>query len=239
MGQPILELQDVHTYYGNIHALKGVSCQVPEGSIVCLIGANGAGKSTTLLTIFANPRCRQGTIKFKGEEIQKLKTEDIAARGVAQAPEGRQIFPRMTVRENLEMGAFLRKDKQGITQDFERVFELFPVLKERRHQLGGTLSGGEQQMLAIARALMSRPKLLLLDEPSLGLAPKIVELIFKTIRTINQDGTSIFLVEQNAHMALTISNTGYVMETGGIVLADQSSVLLENEQIKKAYLGEE
>jgi branched-chain amino acid transport system ATP-binding protein len=239
MGQPILELQDVHTYYGNIHALKGVSCQVPEGSIVCLIGANGAGKSTTLLTIFANPRCRRGTIKFKGEEIQKLKTEDIAARGVAQAPEGRQIFPRMTVRENLEMGAFLRKDKQGITQDFERVFELFPVLKERRHQLGGTLSGGEQQMLAIARALMSRPKLLLLDEPSLGLAPKIVELIFRTIRTINQDGTSIFLVEQNAHMALTISNTGYVMETGGIVLADQSSALLENEQIKKAYLGEE
>ena len=238
MPEYLLEMKDIHTYYGNIHALKGISCQVPVGSIVCLIGANGAGKTTTLMTIFASPKARKGEIRFKGEEIQQLRTEQIAARGVAQSPEGRQVFPRMTVLENLEMGAFLRNDKADIAVDMDHVFDLFPRLKERRNQLGGTLSGGEQQMLAIGRALMSRPELLLLDEPSLGLAPNLVELIFETIIEINKTGTTIFLVEQNAHMALTISTTGYVMETGRIVLADRASVLLDNDEIKKAYLGE-
>lgn len=238
MPEYLLEMKDIHTYYGNIHALKGISCQVPVGSIVCLIGANGAGKTTTLMTIFASPQARKGEIRFKGEEIQNFRTEQIAARGVAQSPEGRQVFPRMTVLENLEMGAFLRNDKAEIAADMDHVFELFPRLKERRNQLGGTLSGGEQQMLAIGRALMSRPELLLLDEPSLGLAPNLVDLIFETIIEINKTGTTIFLVEQNAHMALTISTTGYVMETGRIVLADQASVLLNNDEIKKAYLGE-
>jgi len=236
--QPILELADVHTYYGNIHALKGISCVIQQGEIACLIGANGAGKSTTLMTIFGVERAVRGAIRFKGDPIQHLRPEQVAARGVSQAPEGRQIFPRMSCRENLEMGAFLRKDKDEVANDQERVFELFPVLKDRVHQLGGTLSGGEQQMLAIGRALMSRPKLLLLDEPSLGLAPKLVERIFETILEINKSGVTIFLVEQNAHMALTISNTGFVMETGRIVLTDQASALLENEQVKKAYLGE-
>ena len=235
---PILELSDVHTYYGNIHALKGISCAIPQGEIACLIGANGAGKSTTLMTIFGVERASRGEIRFKGDPIQHLRPEQVAARGVSQAPEGRQIFPKMSCRENLEMGAFLRKDKDEVANDLEQVFELFPVLKDRVHQLGGTLSGGEQQMLAIGRALMSRPQLLLLDEPSLGLAPKLVEKIFDTIIEINKSGVTIFLVEQNAHMALTISNTGFVMETGRIVLTDQASGLLENEQVKKAYLGE-
>jgi branched-chain amino acid transport system ATP-binding protein len=236
--QALLELNDVHTYYGNIHALKGVSCSIAEGEIACLIGANGAGKSTTLMTIFGVQRASQGEIRYKGQPIQKLRPEKVAALGVSQTPEGRQIFPRMTTRENLEMGAFLRKDTAGIEQDLEWVFSLFPVLKERMRQLGGTLSGGEQQMLAIGRALMSRPQLLLLDEPSLGLAPKLVEKIFDTILEINKSGVTIFLVEQNAHMALTISGSGYVMETGRIVLTDKASALLENEQVKKAYLGE-
>ena len=236
--QPILELSDVHTYYGNIHALKGISCAIQQGEIACLIGANGAGKSTTLMTIFGVERASRGEIRFKGDPIQHLRPEQVAALGVSQAPEGRQIFPKMSCRENLEMGAFLRKDKDEVANDQERVFELFPVLKDRVHQLGGTLSGGEQQMLAIGRALMSRPKLLLLDEPSLGLAPKLVERIFETILEINKSGVTIFLVEQNAHMALTISNTGFVMETGRIVLTDQASALLENEQVKKVYLGE-
>jgi len=236
--QPILELSDVHTYYGNIHALKGISCVIRQGEIACLIGANGAGKSTTLMTIFGVARASRGEIRFKGDPIQHLRPEQVAAGGVSQAPEGRQIFPKMSCRENLEMGAFLRKDKDEVANDLERVFELFPVLKDRVHQLGGTLSGGEQQMLAIGRALMSRPQLLLLDEPSLGLAPKLVERIFETILEINKTGVTIFLVEQNAHMALTISNTGFVMETGRIVLTDQASALLENEQVKKAYLGE-
>lgn len=236
--QPILELSDVHTYYGNIHALKGISCAIQQGEIACLIGANGAGKSTTLMTIFGVARASRGEIRFKSDPIQRLRPEQVAARGVSQAPEGRQIFPKMSCRENLEMGAFLRKDKDEVANDLERVFELFPVLKDRVHQLGGTLSGGEQQMLAIGRALMSRPQLLLLDEPSLGLAPKLVERIFETILEINKTGVTIFLVEQNAHMALTISNTGFVMETGRIVLTDQASALLENEQVKKAYLGE-
>lgn len=237
--QAILELIDVHTYYGNIHALKGISCSISKGEIACLIGANGAGKSTTLMTIFGVQRASQGKILFNGKPIQDLKPEKVAALGVSQTPEGRQIFPRMSTYENLEMGAFLRRDKDEVQKDLEWVFSLFPVLKDRMGQLGGTLSGGEQQMLAIGRALMSRPELLLLDEPSLGLAPKLVEVIFETIQQINQDsGTTIFLVEQNANMALGISDTGYVMETGKIVLTDKSSVLLESEQVKKAYLGE-
>jgi branched-chain amino acid transport system ATP-binding protein len=236
--QAILELNDVHTYYGNIHALKGISCAIAEGEIACLIGANGAGKSTTLMTIFGVQRASKGEIRYKGQPIQTLRPEKVAALGVSQTPEGRQIFPRMTTRENLEMGAFLRKDKAGVEQDLDWVFSLFPVLKARMRQLGGTLSGGEQQMLAIGRALMSRPKLLLLDEPSLGLAPKLVEKIFETILAINKTGVTIFLVEQNAHMALTISSSGYVMETGRIVLTDKASALLENEKVKTAYLGE-
>ena len=237
-SKPILELTDIHTYYGNIHALKGVSLSISSGNIACLIGANGAGKSTTLLTIFGVQPARSGEIRFNGEPIQHLRPEQVAARGVAQAPEGRQIFPRMSTFENLQMGAFLRKDKDGVAEDMEWVFSLFPVLKDRRQQLGGTLSGGEQQMLAIGRSLMSRPQLLLLDEPSLGLAPKLVERIFETILEINKSGTTIFLVEQNAHMALTISNVGYVMETGRIVLTDDAAKLLENEDVKKAYLGD-
>jgi branched-chain amino acid transport system ATP-binding protein len=235
---PILTLEEVHTYYGNIHALKGISLSIHRGGIACLIGANGAGKSTTLLTIFGVQKARRGTIHFNGSPIQHLPPEKVASLGVAQTPEGRQIFLRMTVLENLEMGAYLRSDREGIQNDMEWVFHLFPVLKDRRGQLGGTLSGGEQQMLAIGRSLMSRPKLLLLDEPSLGLAPKLIERIFETIQTIRESGTTIFLVEQNAHMALQISDTGYVMETGRIVLADAAPVLLENEDIQKAYLGE-
>jgi branched-chain amino acid transport system ATP-binding protein len=237
--QPLLVLKDVHTYYGNIHALKGVNLSIPKGEIVCLIGANGAGKSTTLMTVFGIHPSTRGEIIFDGEPIQKTQPEEIAALGVAQSPEGRQIFPNMSVRENLEMGAYLRNDKGEIARDMEWVFDLFPVLNERTNQLGGTLSGGEQQMLAIGRALMQRPRLLLLDEPSLGLAPKLVEVIFETITQINKDsGTTIFLVEQNANMALEISSFGYVMETGLVVMADKSSVLMESEQVKKAYLGE-
>jgi len=237
-AQAILELTDIHTYYGNIHALKGVSCSISKGEIACLIGANGAGKSTTLMTIFGVQPATQGEILFKGTPIQKLRPEKVAALGVSQTPEGRQIFPRMSTFENLEMGAFLRKDKAEVQQDLDWVFSLFPRLKDRMKQLGGTLSGGEQQMLAIGRALMSRPELLLLDEPSLGLAPKLVEKIFETILEINKSGVTIFLVEQNAHMALTVSGTGYVMETGRIVLSDKASALLANEQVQKAYLGE-
>jgi branched-chain amino acid transport system ATP-binding protein len=236
--EPILELKDVHTYYGNIHALKGISCAIPAGDIACLIGANGAGKSTTLLTIFGVQRAKQGEIRFKGHPIHHLRPEQVAAKGISQTPEGRQIFSRMSTMENLEMGAYLRNDKEEVAKDLEWVLGLFPVLKDRTRQLGGTLSGGEQQMLAIGRALMSRPELLLLDEPSLGLAPKLVEKIFETILEINKTGVTIFLVEQNAHMALSISNRGYVMETGQIVLTDVAARLLENEKVKKAYLGE-
>ena len=234
----ILELKNVHTYYGNIHALKGISCRISQGNVVCLIGANGAGKTTTLMTIFGVQPAARGDILYQGEPIQDLRPEQVAALGVSQSPEGRQVFPRMTTLENLEMGAYLRKDKAGIAKDIEWVFGLFPVLKDRRRQLAGTMSGGEQQMLAIGRALMARPKLLLLDEPSLGLAPKIVEKIFETIQEINKAGVTIFLVEQNAHMALTISDTGYVMETGRIVLHDTSRELLANEKVRQAYLGE-
>ncbi|VEN74711.1 leucine/isoleucine/valine transporter subunit; ATP-binding component of ABC superfamily [Candidatus Desulfarcum epimagneticum] len=235
---PLLELKDIHTFYGHIHALKGVSLSIHDGEIMCLIGANGAGKSTTLMTISGVEKAARGRIFFDSNPIEEMEPEKIAALGVSQAPEGRQIFPRMTVFENLEMGAYLRKDRDKIKEDMEWVFSLFPVLKDRTGQLGGTLSGGEQQMLAIARALMSRPRLLLLDEPSLGLAPRLVETIFETIMEINRAGAAIFLVEQNARMALAVSDSGCVMETGSIVLADRASRLLENEKVRQAYLGE-
>src|SRR3990172_8237699 len=233
----LLELDNVHTYYGHIHALKGISLTVNQNEIVTLIGSNGAGKSTTLRTIQGVLRPRLGTITLEGEALEKMPPHQIAARGVAQSPEGRLIFPRMTVMENLEMGAFQRKDMQGIKEDLERVFSLFPRLKERVRQKGGTLSGGEQQMLAMARALMARPRIMLLDEPSMGLSPLLVELIFETVTTINKEGTTILLVEQNALMALSISHRGYVMETGRIVLEGSSHDILNNEQVAKTYLG--
>jgi branched-chain amino acid transport system ATP-binding protein len=237
-GNLILELEDVHTYYGAIHALKGISLTVREGEIVTLLGANGAGKSTTLRSINGLNRPRQGTIRFLGKEITSTPAHEIVKRGIAQSPEGRRLFPRMSVTENLEMGAFQRSDRAGIREDMERVFQLFPRLRERRDQKAGTMSGGEQQMCAIGRALMARPKLLLLDEPSLGLAPIFVERIFDIIQTINKQGTSILLVEQNALMALDAANRGYVLETGNIVLADTAAALKTNEQVRKTYLGE-
>jgi len=233
----MLELKDVHTYYGNIHALKGISLSVNQGEIVTLIGSNGAGKSTTLRTIQGINRPRSGSIIFEGEALEKLPAHEIAFRGVAQSPEGRMIFPRMTVLENLEMGAYARKDKVNLTDDLDRVFNLFPRLKERVTQKGGTLSGGEQQMLAMGRALMAHPRILLLDEPSMGLSPLLVELIFDIIQTINKEGVTILLVEQNALMALTIANRGYVIQTGEIILADEASKLKENEMVRKSYLG--
>jgi len=235
---PILEIDDVHTYYGAIQALKGISLTVNDGEIVTLLGANGAGKTTTLRSINGLNRPRQGSIKFQGRDITTTAPHEIVKRGIAQSPEGRRLFPRMTVVENLEMGAFQRNDKDGIKQDMDRVFELFPRLHERRTQKAGTMSGGEQQMCAIGRALMARPKLLLLDEPSLGLAPIFVERIFDIIREINQQGTSILLVEQNALMALDAADRGYVLETGTIVLADSAASLRTNEQVRKTYLGE-
>jgi branched-chain amino acid transport system ATP-binding protein len=235
---PILELNDIHTYYGSIHALKGISLEVHEGEIVTLLGANGAGKSTTLRSINGLNRPRQGTISFQGREITSVPAHEIVKRGIAQSPEGRRLFPRMTVTENLEMGAFQRKDRAAIKADMDGVFELFPRLQERRSQKAGTMSGGEQQMCAIGRALMARPKLLLLDEPSLGLAPIFVERIFDIIKQINEQGTSILLVEQNALMALEAAHRGYVLETGRIVLADNAQALKTNEQVRKTYLGE-
>jgi branched-chain amino acid transport system ATP-binding protein len=237
-GTPILELNDIHTYYGSIHALKGISLQVHEGEIVTLLGANGAGKTTTLRSINGLNRPRQGAIRFQGRDITGTAPHEIVKRGIAQSPEGRRLFPRMSVTENLEMGAFQRSDRGGIREDMDRVFELFPRLHERRSQKAGTMSGGEQQMCAIGRALMARPKLLLLDEPSLGLAPIFVERIFEIVSTINEQGTSILLVEQNALMALDHANRGYVMETGKIVLADEAAALKTNEQVRKTYLGE-
>ena len=237
--QPLLELQDVHSYYGNIHALKGISLTVDKGEIVTLIGANGAGKSTTLRTISGIIKPRKGTVMLAGERIDELPAHKVVERGVLQSPEGRRIFPRLTVQENLEMGAFTRTDKPGIAEDMERVFGLFPRLKERATQKGGTLSGGEQQMLAIGRALMGRPKVLLLDEPSMGLAPVLVEQIFSIIKDINTQGITILLVEQNALMALGIAHRGYVLQTGQIVLADSAQGLSENETVQKAYLGME
>jgi branched-chain amino acid transport system ATP-binding protein len=234
----ILEISDIHTYYGSIHALKGISLRVDEGEIVTLLGANGAGKSTTLRSINGLNRPRQGSIKFEGRDITMVPPHEIVKRGIAQSPEGRRLFPRMSVTENLEMGAFQRKDRSAIRDDMEHVFELFPRLKERRNQRAGTMSGGEQQMCAIGRALMARPKLLLLDEPSLGLAPIFVERIFDIIKQINKEGTSILLVEQNALMALDSANRGYVLETGRIVLADDAESLKTNEEVRKTYLGE-
>jgi len=235
----MLELKDVHTYYGNIHALKGISLTVDQGEIVTLIGSNGAGKSTTLRTIQGINKPRSGSILLEGESIEKLPTHEIAFRGIAQSPEGRMIFPRMTVLENLEMGAYVRKDNSTLKNDLDHVFSLFPRLKERINQKGGTLSGGEQQMLAMGRAMMAHPKILLLDEPSMGLAPLLVELIFDIIKKLNEEGVTILLVEQNALMALTIANRGYVLQTGEIVLSDAAEKLKNDPMVQKTYLGVE
>ncbi len=234
---PMLELENVHTYYGNIHALKGISLNVEKGEIVTLIGANGAGKSTTLRTITGLLRPREGHIYLEGADLAKYKSHEVVFNGIAMVPEGRGIFARLTIAENLEMGAYSRKSKTEIEQDIERVFTLFPRLKERRNQLGGTLSGGEQQMLATGRALMARPRLLLMDEPSMGLSPVLVELIFDTIQQINKEGTTILLVEQNALMALSVANRGYVLQSGEIVLSDTAENLKNNPTVQKAYLG--
>ena len=234
----MLKLSDIKTYYGNIQALKGVSIDISEGEIITLIGANGAGKSTTLMSISGIVPPRTGEIHFLGNPIHGVSPDQIVQMGICQVPEGRRIFPYLSVSENLDMGAFLRNDKEGIKQDMEHIFELFPILAQRRNQAGGTLSGGEQQMLAISRALMAKPKLLLLDEPSLGLAPLVIRQIFEIIRKINQESnTTIFLVEQNANLALQIAHRGYVMENGRITLADSAAALLANEAVKKAYLG--
>jgi branched-chain amino acid transport system ATP-binding protein len=234
----MLELKNVHTYYGNIHALKGVSMSVNEGEIVTLIGSNGAGKTTTLRTIQGLLRPREGSIKLRGEELTKLPPHEIVTRGISQSPEGRLIFSKMTVRENLEMGAYQRKDKENIGRDMDHVFHLFPRMKERINQRGGTLSGGEQQMLSMGRALMARPKIMLLDEPSMGLAPILVDQIFDIIKTLNREGTTILLVEQNARLALSIATRGYVLETGEIVLTGDGKKLLDDPSVKAAYLGE-
>jgi len=234
----MLEIKDIHTYYGNIHALKGVSLTVSQGEVVTLIGSNGAGKTTTLRTIQGLLRPSQGTVLFEGKPLESLSTEAIVRLGISQSPEGRLIFPRMTVQENLEMGAYLRNDTLGIKSDLEKALNLFPRLRERISQKGGTLSGGEQQMLAIARALMSRPRLLLLDEPSMGLAPMLVSQIFAIIRDINAEGMTILLVEQNARMALSVAHRGYVIQTGEVVVAGTASDLQSNETVRKAYLGE-
>jgi branched-chain amino acid transport system ATP-binding protein len=237
MGKSMLELVDVHTYYGNIHALKGISFTVEEGEVVTLIGSNGAGKSTTLRTIQGLLRPRKGTILLEGIPLETLPTHEIVARGVSQSPEGRLIFPRMTVLENLEMGAYSRRDRSGVQADIERMLELFPRLAERKSQKGGTLSGGEQQMLAIARALMARPRVMLLDEPSMGLSPILVEQIFQIIRDLNAAGTTILLVEQNATMALGVANRGYVLETGTIALSGSASDLRNDRKVQDTYLG--
>jgi branched-chain amino acid transport system ATP-binding protein len=234
----MLELTDVHTYYGSIRALRGVSLTVAQGEIVTLIGSNGAGKTTTLKTILGTTRPRRGTVTFSGQRLDTLATDRIVRLGIAQSPEGRRIFPRMTVLENLELGAFVRKDRSAIAPDLERVFALFPRLAERAAQHGGTLSGGEQQMLAIGRALMARPTLLLLDEPSMGLAPILVETIFRIVQDINRQGTTILLVEQNARMALRVAHRGYVMQTGRIVLQAAAAELLRSDLVRKTYLGE-
>ncbi len=234
---PMLEIKDLHTYYGNIHALKGISLTVEQGEIVSLIGGNGAGKTTTLRTICGLQKPRQGIVELEGEDLVAYKAHEIVNKGVAMVPEGRGIFARLSVLENLDMGAYTRNDKKKIEDDRERVFSIFPRLEERRKQIAGTLSGGEQQMLAIGRALMARPRLLLLDEPSMGLAPILVEGIFETIKSINQEGTTVLLVEQNALMALSIANRGYVLQTGKIVLQDTAENLQQNETVQKAYLG--
>ena len=232
----MLEVEDIRTFYGNIEALKGISLTVEEGEIITLIGSNGAGKSTTLRSISGLTPPRTGSIRFEGKEISTMAAQDIVRTGIAQSPEGRHCFARMTVRENLQLGAYLRRDKE-ILDDLERVYEFFPRLKERERQKAGTMSGGEQQMLAIGRALMARPKLMLLDEPSMGIAPILVERIYERIAEINQQGTTILLVEQNANFALDVSKRGYVLETGTVALSDDSSSLRENPEVQKAYLG--
>jgi branched-chain amino acid transport system ATP-binding protein len=233
----LLEVHDIHTFYGNIEALKGVSVEVEDGECVTLIGSNGAGKSTTLRSISGLSPPRQGSIRFKCREITETPPQDIVSMGVAQSPEGRHVFPRMTVHENLLLGAYLRRDQDDISSDLDRVYELFPRLKERQRQKGGTMSGGEQQMLAIGRALMARPTLLLLDEPSMGIAPILVERIYETIAEINRQGTTILLVEQNANFALDVSSRAYVLETGKVALHDKSEALRENPEVQRAYLG--
>jgi branched-chain amino acid transport system ATP-binding protein len=238
-AEKVLELEDVHTFYGTIEALKGISIEVFDGEIVTLIGANGAGKSTTLRSINGLNHPRKGAIRFQGKNITRDNPHEIVKMGISQSPEGRRLFPRMSVLENLEMGAFQRSDRKQIREDMTRVFDLFPRLAERKSQKAGTLSGGEQQMCAIGRALMAKPKLLMLDEPSMGLAPIFVEKIFEIIREINDQGTPILLVEQNALMALDTADRGYVMETGTIALADDAKSLRQNEQVRKTYLGEE
>ncbi|MCM2535672.1 ABC transporter ATP-binding protein [Neobacillus pocheonensis] len=233
----MLKINDINVYYGNIHALKGVSLDINEGEIVTLIGANGAGKSTLLKTISGLLKPKNGAITFEGQSIAGKVAQAIVKQGLSHVPEGRRVFSNMTVEENLELGAYLRKDKQGIREDFEKVYQLFPRLLERRKQLSGTLSGGEQQMLAMGRALMARPRLLLLDEPSMGLAPLLVKTIFRIIEEINKSGTTILLVEQNANMALSIADRAYVIETGRIVLSGTSDELNQSDQIRSAYLG--
>jgi branched-chain amino acid transport system ATP-binding protein len=232
----LLEVEDIHTFYGNIEALKGISLTVEEGEIITLIGSNGAGKSTTLRSISGLTPPRTGSIRFEGKEISMMAAQDIVRAGIAQSPEGRHCFSRMTVRENLELGAYLRRDKE-IEDDLEHVYEFFPRLKERERQKAGTMSGGEQQMLAIGRALMARPRLMLLDEPSMGIAPILVERIYERIAEINQQGTTILLVEQNANFALDVSKRGYVLETGTVALSAESASLRENPEVQKAYLG--
>jgi branched-chain amino acid transport system ATP-binding protein len=233
----LLRVEDIHTYYGSIEALKGISLEVHEGEIVTLIGANGAGKSTTLRSINGLNHPRRGSIHFRSKNITRAAPHDVVRLGISQSPEGRKLFPRMSVLENLEMGAFQRRDRSGLRGDLERVYSLFPRLAERKQQRAGTLSGGEQQMVAIGRALMAHPKLLLLDEPSMGLAPIFVERVFETIKEINEQGTTILLVEQNAMMALDIAARGYVLETGKIALSDSAESLRKNEQVQKTYLG--
>jgi branched-chain amino acid transport system ATP-binding protein len=233
----LLEVKDVHTFYGNIEALKGISIEVEEGECVTLIGSNGAGKSTTLRSISGLTPPRQGSIRFKDREISETPPQEIVSMGVALSPEGRHVFSRMSVQENLMLGAYLRRDQDGINEDLDRVYSLFPRLKERERQKGGTMSGGEQQMLAIGRALMAQPTLLLLDEPSMGIAPILVERIYETIAEINKQGTTILLVEQNANFALDVSKRAYVLETGAVTLSDQSAALRENPEVQRAYLG--
>ena len=238
INHPILELNQIHTSYNNIKAVKGISLTIYHGEMVCLIGANGAGKSTTLMTISGVLSPESGSIKFEGKNLGSISASQRVQIGISQVPEGRHIFPEMTVQENLELGAYIQRNSKKIAQDIELVFSVFPRLKERKFQRGGTLSGGEQQMLAIGRAVMSKPKLLLLDEPSLGLAPLIVEQIFEIIQKINENGTTVLLVEQNANLALTVTNRGYVMETGYITMEGNSKDLIADERIRAAYLGE-
>jgi branched-chain amino acid transport system ATP-binding protein len=234
----LLEFRDVDTYYGELHVLKRVNYEIREGEIVCLLGGNASGKSTTMKTVLGLVRPARGTVWYRGEPINHLSTAERVRRGIAPVPEARRLFPRMTVYENLEMGAFTRQDPAGIQEDLERVYSLFPRVKERRHQLAGTLSGGEQQMVAIGRALMARPALLCMDEPSMGLSPAFVEQVFDIIQEINRQGTTIFMVEQNANMALSIAHRGYVLQTGEVVLSGTAQELRENEMIRRAYLGE-